>query len=141
VGAGTPRTNIEVARRLLLLLGKGEELIEYVSDRPGHDRRYSIDSAKVRALGWTPRHDFWQALEQTVAWYTQHRDWWEPIRASFEFRRWWRRNYEERAPSRQPPAASDQRPADAVQALATLGASPPAAPPPLHLTDGEGEGG
>lgn len=104
VGAGTPRANIEVARHLLLLLGKGEKLIEYVTDRPGHDRRYSIDSTKLRALGWTPRRDFWEALDHTVAWYSQHRDWWEPIRSSFEFRRWWRQNYEERAVSRQPSA-------------------------------------
>ncbi len=97
VGAGTPRTNIEVARHLLRRLGRGEELIEYVSDRPGHDRRYSIDSTKLRGLGWTPQHEFWPAIDQTIAWYQEHRDWWEPIRSSFEFRRWWRRNYEERA--------------------------------------------
>ncbi len=55
-------------------------MIEYVDDRLGHDRRYSIDCAKVRALGWAPEHEFDDALDETVAWYRDNRWWWEPLK-------------------------------------------------------------
>jgi dTDP-glucose 4,6-dehydratase len=55
-------------------------MIEPVADRKGHDRRYSVDTTKVRALGWAPAHDLDSALESTVAWYRDRRDWWEPLR-------------------------------------------------------------
>ena len=74
-------TNIELTRTLLELLGKPESLIEYVADRPGHDRRYAIDAAKLTAeLGWTPRHSFEQGLEATGRWYLDHLDWCQQVR-------------------------------------------------------------
>lgn len=85
-------SNINVVRRVVELTGAGEELIEYVTDRPGHDRRYSLSSAKVRALGWEPRVRFDQGLEQTVAWYRDNRWWWEPIRTG-DYRTYYERQY------------------------------------------------
>ena len=73
--------NIDVVRRILELTGAEESLIEHITDRPGHDRRYSLSSAKVRALGWEPRVRFAEGLEQTVAWYRENAWWWEPIRS------------------------------------------------------------
>ncbi len=79
IGAGNERTNREVTNLLLALLGKDESAVEYVEDRKGHDRRYSITSAKVGALGWTPTTTFEDGLEQTVRFYAERRDWWEPL--------------------------------------------------------------
>lgn len=85
--------NIDVVRKVLELTGKSEDLITYVTDRLGHDRRYSLSSAKVRALGWEPRHHFFEGgLEQTVAWYVERRDWWEPIRSG-DYREYYERQY------------------------------------------------
>ncbi|MFZ4517521.1 MAG: dTDP-glucose 4,6-dehydratase [Microthrixaceae bacterium] len=81
IGAGNERTNREITDRLLALLGKDESSVEYVEDRKGHDRRYSIAADKVAALGWRPRHGFDEALEETVRFYVDRRDWWEPLRA------------------------------------------------------------
>lgn len=79
-GASSEWRNIEIVKAVLGLLGKPESLIEYVKDRPGHDRRYAIDAAKAtRGLGWAPRHRFEDALGATVAWYREHRGWWERI--------------------------------------------------------------
>src|SRR5512135_1182506 len=81
-GASSERHNIDIVRQVLRLLGKPESLIQYVKDRPGHDRRYAIDSAKVRReLGWAPRHRFEEALGATVTWYQEHRSWWERVRS------------------------------------------------------------
>ncbi|MBQ8287405.1 MAG: dTDP-glucose 4,6-dehydratase [Clostridia bacterium] len=80
VGSSDEICNLELIRRLLRLLGKGEELIIYVADRKGHDRKYSIDSEKLRReLGWTPRTDFSEGLERTVRWYLESGDWWRPL--------------------------------------------------------------
>lgn len=84
VGSGNEVPNIELTRRILKVLGKDENLIEYVADRPGHDRRYSIDSSKVRALGWTPKRDFEEALKLTVEWYRDNEDWWRKLKAQSE---------------------------------------------------------
>jgi dTDP-glucose 4,6-dehydratase len=79
-GASSERRNIEIVKAVLGLLSKPESLIEYVKDRPGHDRRYAIDAARARReLGWAPRHRFEDALAATVAWYQEHRGWWERI--------------------------------------------------------------
>ena len=67
-------------RRILELVGKPESLIRHVEDRPGHDRRYSLDTTKLRGLGWTPRVGFDQGLADTVAWYRQNEWWWRPIK-------------------------------------------------------------
>ncbi|MBJ7328249.1 MAG: dTDP-glucose 4,6-dehydratase [Solirubrobacteraceae bacterium] len=85
--------NIDVVKKILELTGKDESLIEYVTDRPGHDRRYSLSSAKVRALGWEPKFHFFEGgLEKTVAWYVERRDWWEPIRSG-AYREYYERQY------------------------------------------------
>lgn len=89
-------TNLEIARRILDLLGKPHELILPVEDRPGHDFRYAMDTSKVRALGWRPDYDLERGLEATVRWYVDNQWWWRPIRASAEFRRYYQRLYGER---------------------------------------------
>jgi dTDP-glucose 4,6-dehydratase len=80
IGAGNECTNVELTHAILGLLGVGEDRITRVADRLGHDRRYSIDCSKVRALGWEPQRNFDEALADTVAWYTDNRWWWEPLR-------------------------------------------------------------
>jgi dTDP-glucose 4,6-dehydratase len=92
--AGGPdeRENIAVVQRIIELTGADEAQIEHVEDRPGHDRRYSLSSEKVRALGWTPRVRFGEGLEQTVAWYRDNAWWWEPIRSG-EYREYYERQY------------------------------------------------
>jgi dTDP-glucose 4,6-dehydratase len=82
IGAGNEITNRELTERILSCLGAGEDMIQYVEDRLGHDRRYSIDCSKVRALGWRPAHDLDAALEATVGWYRDNRWWWEPLKAA-----------------------------------------------------------
>jgi dTDP-glucose 4,6-dehydratase len=80
LGASSERQNIQIVKQVLGHLGKPESLITHVEDRPGHDRRYAIDSTKARrALGWAPRHDLERALAETVRWYVEHRPWWERI--------------------------------------------------------------
>jgi dTDP-glucose 4,6-dehydratase len=81
VGGGHELENIEVVRRIVSLTGADPALVRRVDDRPGHDRRYSLDSSKIAALGWMPAGGFDQGLAETVAWYRARRDWWEPIKA------------------------------------------------------------
>lgn len=79
IAGGNERANIEVSRLILDTLGKPERLIQFVQDRPAHDRRYALDDSKLRALGWRPEADFEIALRATVQWYAQHPEWWQPI--------------------------------------------------------------
>jgi dTDP-glucose 4,6-dehydratase len=92
VGGPDECTNIEVVKRILELTGHDDSLIEYVTDRPGHDRRYSLGSEKVRALGWEAQVRFEEGLERTVAWYRDNAWWWEPIRSG-EYREYYERHY------------------------------------------------
>jgi dTDP-glucose 4,6-dehydratase len=78
------------------LAGRDASLVRHVADRPGHDRRYALDTAKLRALGWAPQHDFGDALAGTVAWYRDHRGWWEPIKSG-EYLRYYEQQYGARA--------------------------------------------
>ncbi|MBL8778000.1 MAG: dTDP-glucose 4,6-dehydratase [Acidimicrobiales bacterium] len=80
IGAGNELPNRELTMKILALLGHDESMIRPVEDRLGHDRRYSIDCTKVRSLGWAPRRDLDEALEETVAWYRDNRPWWEKLR-------------------------------------------------------------
>ncbi len=88
IGADGEKSNIDVLRAILTRMGKPADDFDWVRDRPGHDRRYAIDSTKLRReLGWEPRHtDFPEGLDQTIAWYTENRAWWEPVKAATEAR-------------------------------------------------------
>ena len=81
IGGGNEITNRELTDRLLELCGRDESAIDYVQDRLGHDRRYSIDCSKLRGMGWAPDQDFAEGLELTVDWYRDNRAWWEPLKA------------------------------------------------------------
>jgi dTDP-glucose 4,6-dehydratase len=81
IGAGNETPNRVLVDKLLTRLGVGEEMVEYVPDRLGHDRRYSVDIAKVTALGWRKRRTLDEALAETVEWYRANRWWWEPLKA------------------------------------------------------------
>ena len=80
VGGGNPVRNIDLTQRILAILGKPESLIRPVVDRPGHDRRYSVDTSKLRALGWSPQAAFEQGLQDTADWYRRNEWWWRPIK-------------------------------------------------------------
>ena len=80
IGGGHEKTNMEITDKILELLGKDESRVEYVTDRPGHDFRYSLDSSKLRKMGWKPRYSFDDALEETVTWYRQNAWWWQPLK-------------------------------------------------------------
>ncbi len=84
IGAGNELENITVVREILKILRKPEDLIEFVKDRPGHDRRYSIDTSKIRALGWYPSHKFQEALKETIDWYLKNEWWWKPLKTREE---------------------------------------------------------
>ena len=113
-------TNREVAARLLALLGKPWSLVRSVADRPGHDRRYSMDGTRLHALGWTNRVGFDEGLARTVAWYRDHQAWWRAARSG-EWDGYYARQYGDRIAGSSPavaPHAADRT------------ASPPAATPP-----------
>ncbi|MDI3548505.1 MAG: dTDP-glucose 4,6-dehydratase [Halanaerobiales bacterium] len=87
IGANSERTNLEITREILRILQKPESLISFVRDRPGHDRRYAIDSSKIREeLGWQPQYDFTTGLKETVRWYQENTGWWKRIKSG-EYRR------------------------------------------------------
>jgi dTDP-glucose 4,6-dehydratase len=93
VGGPDECQNLEVVRRILELTGRDESLMEHVRDRPGHDRRYSLASEKIRSeLGWEPRVRFTEGLERTVEWYRRNEWWWAPIRSG-EYREYYERQY------------------------------------------------
>jgi dTDP-glucose 4,6-dehydratase len=92
VGGPDEEENLDVVRQILELTGRDESLIEHVTDRPGHDRRYSLSSDKVRALGWEPATHFVAGLPKTVDWYRDNEWWWAPIRSG-EYREYYERHY------------------------------------------------
>jgi len=94
--SGQERENIDVVHRILDLTGASPGLVRHVRDRPGHDRRYAVDSTRLRELGWEPQHDFDAGgLAETVAWYRDNRAWWEPIKSG-EYADYYRTQYEAR---------------------------------------------
>ena len=84
--------NIDMAKGILRLLNKPASLIQYVEDRPGHDRRYSLDTTKLKALGWRSRHTFPEALAKTIKWFIENEWWWRKIKSG-EYREWYERQY------------------------------------------------
>jgi dTDP-glucose 4,6-dehydratase len=95
VGGREELENIELTRRILALTGRDESLVRHVDDRAGHDRRYSLDTRKILALGWAPGRRLEEGLAETVAWYRDRRDWWEPLKTG-EYRAYYERQYAER---------------------------------------------
>jgi len=92
VGGPDEAPNLEVVKKIIEYTGADESLIEYVTDRPGHDRRYSLGSEKARALGWEAQVRFGEGLERTVDWYRDNTAWWEPIRSG-DYRAYYERQY------------------------------------------------
>jgi dTDP-glucose 4,6-dehydratase len=89
--------NLLVSQRILSLLGKPDTLIDYVVDRPAHDRRYRVDPTKLLGLGWTPRWRFWDGLEETVHWYAEREPWWRSIKAGEHHQAYYAQNYADRS--------------------------------------------
>ena len=99
IGGGNGRTNLEITERLLSFCNRTFEThVEHVLDRPGHDRRYALDSSKARALGWKPERDFESGIEETVRWYRENESWWRPIKNG-TFADYYKRQYAERGAS------------------------------------------
>jgi dTDP-glucose 4,6-dehydratase len=92
VGTEVETSNIEMARKILDILGKPHSLLQHVTDRAGHDRRYALDCSKLRALGWRSRHSFDEALERTVRWYIENEEWWRPIKSG-EYLEYYKKQY------------------------------------------------
>ncbi len=96
IGGGNPRTNIEITRLLLEDCGRSFDThVRHVADRAGHDRRYAIDTAKARAIGWVPRVEFATGLRETIAWYRANEAWWRPLKSG-EFLDYYKRQYAHR---------------------------------------------
>jgi dTDP-glucose 4,6-dehydratase len=95
IGAGDERENREVAQRIIELTEADPTLLRHVEDRPGHDRRYSLDTTKLRGLGWAPRRSFEDGLADTVQWYRDNRAWWEPLKSG-EYRAYYEQQYANR---------------------------------------------
>jgi len=92
IAGGNEVENIEIARRIIRKLGKPESLIQLVKDRPGHDRRYSLDAGTLAALGWRPQRDFPSALDATIDWYVQNESWWRKIKSG-DFKKYYTAQY------------------------------------------------
>lgn len=97
IGASNEMPNLEIIRLILNHLNKNDDLIEFVKDRPGHDRRYAIDSTKIKDhLGWTPEFTFAEAIEDTIEWYLSNKEWWNRI-ISEEYQDYYNRQYSNRS--------------------------------------------
>src|SRR5829696_3218955 len=95
-GGGEELENRDVTRRIVELTAADPALVRSVADRPGHDVRYSLDSSRLRALGWAPEWDFDRGLAETVRWYDENRGWWDQIKRSGGYRAYYERQYAER---------------------------------------------
>lgn len=96
VGTGGEMENLAMIEILLDELGKPRSLIQHVTDRPGHDRRYCLNVDKIRALGWQPRHTHEQAIRATVRWYVENEWWWRPIKSGERYKQYYEANYAQR---------------------------------------------
>ncbi|HEC79649.1 MAG TPA: dTDP-glucose 4,6-dehydratase [Firmicutes bacterium] len=95
VGGGNIRTNLEITEEIIERTGASKDLMVFVDDRQGHDRRYALDSSKIKELGFEQRYEFGKAMELTVNWYRENEDWWRPIKSG-EFREYYEKQYRER---------------------------------------------
>ncbi|OQY48614.1 MAG: dTDP-glucose 4,6-dehydratase [Anaerolineaceae bacterium 4572_78] len=93
IGSGMETTNIVMTKAILHLLNKPESLIQYITDRPGHDRRYALDVSKAQALGWKNEYDFERAIAATVKWYVENQDWWRKVKEKKDYQEYYQRNY------------------------------------------------
>jgi len=93
LGTGIETRNMDMANLILELLGKPKSLLQYITDRPGHDRRYALNVDKMRALGWSSRHTFAQALEKTVRWYVENPGWWRKIKSGEFYKEYYQKHY------------------------------------------------
>jgi dTDP-glucose 4,6-dehydratase len=96
VGTGAEMENLVMVEILLDELGKPRSLVQHVTDRPGHDRRYCLNVDKLRSLGWQPRHTHEEAIRSTVRWYVQNEWWWRKIKSGQHYREYYERNYGQR---------------------------------------------
>jgi len=96
IGGDCEKTNMEITGKILELLGLGEDMIERVKDRAGHDRRYAVDFSKIKnELGWSPRTSFEEGMKKTVEWYKNNREWWRQIKSG-EYLEYYKKQYKER---------------------------------------------
>ena len=94
IGAGNEKQNLEITNIILNTLGKSPDLIQYVKDRPGHDRRYSVDISKIEKIGWKPHYNFEEGIKDTIDWYVSNEDWWRKIREKQEeYKRFYEAQY------------------------------------------------
>jgi len=94
IGGGNEKTNLEITERILKKLEKPQSLMAYVTDRLGHDRRYSVDCSKIADLGWKPKHEFEEALDKTITWFMENRWWWEKLKSG-EYLEYYTQQYKE----------------------------------------------
>ncbi|MFH1879094.1 MAG: dTDP-glucose 4,6-dehydratase [Candidatus Omnitrophota bacterium] len=88
IGGGNCLANYDLTEKILSAMGKGREFIKYANDRPGHDRRYALDSGKIKSLGWAPKSDFDGNLKRTIEWYKSNIEWWKALKAKAEIIEW-----------------------------------------------------
>lgn len=88
-------SNLDLIKRILTLMGKDEGCIEFVNDRPGHDRRYAIDWSKIKSLGWEPKNTLEQGLQHTITWYTENETWWKSVKSG-AYQKYYKQQYTER---------------------------------------------
>ena len=97
IGANNEKTNLELIHKLLEMMGKSQKLVTFVADRPGHDRRYALDTTKInQALGWKPLYSFEQALAATIDWYVNNKSWWQRKVKSERYIKYYQRMYSQR---------------------------------------------
>jgi dTDP-glucose 4,6-dehydratase len=92
IGGKNERNNLEITELILKGLNKSEDLVTYVKDRPGHDRRYSLDCRKLSQLGWNPKYSFDEAMSLTIEWYKNNREWWDKIKSG-QYLEYYKKHY------------------------------------------------
>ncbi len=88
IGGKNPIKNLNIAKQIIKILNKDENLLSFVKDRPAHDKRYKLDSTKIKKLGWRPKWNFKQAIELTVDWYLKNKSWWQPLKRKAKIIKW-----------------------------------------------------